>query len=95
METKASKTETMLLIGSVIVLIYFLFMQFAYANQWDNTVLVAIMEFITIPIILLGCIIPLIVVYRFISEKTSNKVFSGLTLLFSLIIAIMLAYTSF
>ena len=55
-----------LFIGSIVVLLYILFMNYAYINNWDNTVLIAIMELITIPLILLGCVIPVAVVYRHI-----------------------------
>ena len=84
-----------LFIGSIVVLLYILFMNYAYINNWDNTVLIAIMEFITIPLILLGCVIPVVVVYRHISKKTQSRTLSMMAILFSLLTAILMSYTTF
>ena len=84
-----------LFIGSIVVLLYILFMNYAYINNWDNTVLIAIMEFITIPLILLGGIIPVVVVYRHISKKTQSRTLSMMAILFSLLTAILMSYTTF
>ena len=84
-----------LFIGSIVVLLYILFMNYAYINNWDNTVLIAIMELITIPLILLGCIIPVAVVYRHILKKTQSRTLSMMAILFSLMTALLISYTTF
>jgi len=92
---KPARIELWLFIGSFAVLLYILFMNYAYAEKWDHTVLIAIMEFITIPAILLASVIPIIVVLRFIRKNTQNRTIAILTLFFSLLTALLLGYTSF
>lgn len=92
---KPTGIEVLLFIGSFIVLIYILFMNYAYVQNWDHTLLIAIMEFITIPAILLASIIPIIVVLRFIRKKTKNRTIAILTMFFSLLTAFLLGYTTF
>ncbi|MEZ4803049.1 MAG: hypothetical protein R2797_09775 [Gelidibacter sp.] len=93
--TKQSKIDISLLIGSALALCYILFMQYAYLKKWDHTVLIAIMEFITIPIILIGCVIPIMTVFRFISKKTTNRTIAILTLFLSLLTAILMGYDTY
>ena len=69
-------------------------MNYAYINQLDNVSMIAIMELVTIPIIIIGSIVPIIVVYRFISKKTQSRTLSMLAVLFSLVTAILIGYTS-
>ena len=84
-----------LFIGSIVALLYILFMNYAYVNKWDNTVLIAIMELITIPLILLACVIPVIVVYRYITKKTASRTLSTMAVLFSLLTAFLISYMTF
>lgn len=91
---KEYQKDLWLFITSTIVLLYLLFMNYAYINQLDNAAMIAIMELVTIPIIIIGSIVPIIVVYRFISKKTQSRTLSMLAVLFSLVTAILIGYTS-
>lgn len=70
-------------------------MNYAYINNLENVVMYAVMELITIPMIIIGSIVPVVVVYRFISKKTQSRTLSMLAVLFSLVTAILMGYTSF
>ncbi|MEZ4792306.1 MAG: hypothetical protein R2783_02160 [Gelidibacter sp.] len=94
-QSKQYRIDLSLFIGSIFVLLYILFMNYAYINGWDDPVLVGIMEFITIPFILLGCLIPVVVVFRYISKKTQSRTLSMLTVFFSLLTAFLIGYTTF
>jgi len=94
-KTKEYRKDLWLFIASVIVLLYILFMNYAYINQFNNVVLQGIMEFITIPIIVIGSVVPVVVAYRFISKKTESRTLSMLAVLFSLMTALLIGYTSF
>lgn len=91
---KEYQKDLWLFITSTIVLLYLLFMNYAYINQLYNAAMIAIMELVTIPIIIIGSIVPIIVVYRFISKKTQSRTLSMLAVLFSLVTAILIGYTS-
>lgn len=91
---KEYRKDLWLFIVSVIVLLYILFMNFAYINDINSVVMQGIMELITIPIIIIGSIVPIVVVYRFISKKTQSRTLSMLAVLFSLVTAILMGYLS-
>ena len=89
--TKQSKIDFSLCIGSVLVLSYVVFMNYAAQRiDWHTSSWLEIMDLITIPVILMACAIPIVVVFRFISKKTTNRTIAILTLFFSLIIALLL-----
>jgi uncharacterized membrane protein YesL len=92
---KEYRKDLWLFIVSVIVLVYILFMNYAYFNQLEDSIMTGIMEFLTIPIIIIGSLVPVVVVYRYISKKTQSRTLSMLAVLFSLVTAILMGYTSF
>ncbi|MEO6347217.1 MAG: hypothetical protein ABIO60_04825 [Aquaticitalea sp.] len=92
---KQYRIDLWLFIGSVLVLLYLLFMNYANLNKWENTVLIGILKLFTIPFILVACAIPMVVVFRFISKKTKSRTLSMLAVLISLVTAILIGYTSF
>ena len=91
---KEYRKDLWLFIASVIVLLYILLMNYAYANRLENVFMNGVMEFITIPIIIVGSVVPLIVVYRFITKKTQSRTLSMMAVLLSLVTAFILGYTS-
>ncbi|MGJ8592309.1 MAG: hypothetical protein ACSHXF_07160 [Aquaticitalea sp.] len=92
---KQYRIDLWLFLASTIVLIYILFMNYVFINKWENESLKAIMELISIPMILIGSIVPLIVVYRFISKKTESRTLSMLAVLLSLVTALLISYLTF
>jgi heme/copper-type cytochrome/quinol oxidase subunit 3 len=92
---KEYRKDLWLFIASVVVLLYILFMNYAYVNQLENVFMRGIMELVTIPMIILGSVVPVIVVYRHITKKTQSRTLSMLAVLFSLVTAILIGYTSF
>ncbi len=69
-------------------------MNYAYINDLKDDGLQGIMESITIPMILIGSVVPLIVVYRFILKKTESRTLSMLAVLFSLVTGLLMGYLS-
>ncbi len=92
---KEYRKDLWLFMVSVIVLLYILFMNYAYINQLRNAVMIGLMELITIPMIIIGSIVPVVVVYRYISKKTQSRILSMLAVLLSLVTAILMGYTTF
>lgn len=89
---KQYRIDLWLFLGSVAVLLYFLFMIYSHTIEWDNKKLKHLLEFMMVPIILLGCLIPVVVVYRFISKKTESRTFSMMAVLLSLVTAVLINY---
>ncbi|MBJ7879907.1 hypothetical protein [Gelidibacter salicanalis] len=83
-----------LFIGSIMVLLYLLLMTIMFDKDYSNTGLRAIMEMITVPIFSIGTFIPVIVIFRGISKKTESKSLAILTMLFSLLTAFLIGYTT-
>ncbi|MBA6153653.1 hypothetical protein [Gelidibacter maritimus] len=92
-QNKQYRIDLWLFIGSISVLLYLLFMNLMFEDSGSNT-FKAIMEWITIPIFIMGAFIPLVVIFRFIVKKTVSTSLAILTLLFSLLAAVMIGYTT-
>ncbi len=69
-------------------------MKYAYINQLENVVLYAVMELITIPIMIVGSVVAVVVVYRYINKKTKSRTLSMMAVLFSLMTAVLIGYMS-
>lgn len=91
---KQYRIDLWLFIGSIMVLLYLLLMTIMFDKDYSNTDLRAIMEMITVPIFGIGAFIPLIVIFRGISKKTESKSLAILTMLFSLLTAFLIGYTT-
>lgn len=83
-----------LFVASLVAFIYILFMNVAYAYQWDQVVLRAVMELITIPILLIAMSIPLVIIFRFITKKTKNRILAIITIFISLLTALFIRSVS-
>ncbi|OBX24868.1 hypothetical protein LX77_00102 [Gelidibacter algens] len=83
-----------LFIGSITVLLYLLLMNIMFAKNWSNVAIEAIMELITIPILSAGAFIPLIVIFRIVLKRMFSRALAILTMLFSLLTAVLIGYTS-
>ncbi|MCK7590523.1 hypothetical protein M0G43_08065 [Subsaxibacter sp. CAU 1640] len=94
-QNKEYRKDLWLFLGSVIVLLFILFTNYVHVNNWDNEVLLKMIDILTFPMIIIGSIVPLIVVYRFMIKKTQSRTLSMLTLFFSLFTAVIMGYTSF
>lgn len=83
-----------LFIASIIVLLYILIMNLMFVKNWSNEAFRSFMEWFTVPIVIIGSFIPLIVIFRYISKQTNSKALAALTMLFSLLTAIFMGYTT-
>lgn len=92
-KNKQYRIDLWLFIGSIAVLLYLLFMNLMFEESGQNA-FTAVMEWITIPIFVMGAFIPLIVIFRFIMKKTESRSLAVLALLFSLLTAVMIGYTT-
>ncbi|TXE10882.1 hypothetical protein ES711_02980 [Gelidibacter salicanalis] len=88
------RIDLWIFIGSVIVLLYLLLINVMFDNAYSNTNFKDTMEMITIFIFSVGAFIPLIVIFRGISKKTESKSLAILTMLFSLLTAFLIGYTT-
>ena len=93
-QNRQYKIDLWLFIGSITVLIYILIMNLMFVKNWSNDAFRSLMEWITIPIFIIGAFIPLVVIFRFISKKTESKPLAILSLLFSLLTAFLMGYTT-
>ena len=91
---KQYRIDLTLFIASITVLLFLLFANYVRVNNWDKKGLSDFTEFLTIPMILIASIIPLAVVFRFISKKTESRTLSMMAVLFSLMTAILISYTT-
>lgn len=91
---KQYKIDLWLFIGSITVLLYILIMNLMFVKNWSNDSFRSLMEWITIPIFIMGAFIPLIVIFRFISKKTESRSLAILSLLFALLTAVLIGYTT-
>ncbi|TDU39923.1 hypothetical protein BXY82_1961 [Gelidibacter sediminis] len=91
---KQYRIDLWIFIGSVIVLLYLIIMNIMFDNEYNSTVLRAIMELITIPIFTIGAFIPLIVIFRGITKRTESRSLAILTMLFSLLTGIIIGYST-
>lgn len=94
MENRQYKIDLWLFIGSITVLLYVLIMNLMFVKNWSNDSFRALMEWITIPIFIMGAVIPLMVIFRFISKKTESRSLAILSLLFGLLTAVLIGYTT-
>ncbi|MBO3098039.1 hypothetical protein [Gelidibacter pelagius] len=92
-QNKQYRIDLWLFIGSITVLLYLLFMNLMFEESGKNA-FKAVMEWVTIPIFIMGAFIPLIVIFRFIVKKSVSTSLAILTLLFSLLAAVMIGYTT-
>ena len=83
-----------LFLASLVTFVYILFMNVAYAYQWDQAVLRGVMELITVPILLIAMAIPLVVIFRFISKKAKSRKLAIITIFISLLTAIFIGFVS-
>ncbi len=60
----------------------------------SNDSLRSLMEWITIPVFIIGAMIPLIVIFRMVSNKTESRPIAILSLFFSLLTAVLIGYTT-
>ncbi len=88
------KIDLWLFIASITVLLYYLIMNLMLVKNCSNESFRSLMDWITIPISILGAIIPLIVIFRFISKKTESSSLAILSLLFALSTAVLIGYTT-
>lgn len=93
-KSKPYRFDLWLFIGSIVVLLYILMMNLMYVKNWSNDAFTSLMEWITIPVFFIGTFIPLVVIFRFIIKKTDSKPLAILTLLFSLLTAVLIGYTT-
>ena len=92
-QNKQYRIDLWLFIGSIAVLLFLLLMNLMFDESGKNS-FKAVMEWITIPIFIMGAFIPLIVIFRFIMKRTASRSLAMLTLLFSLLTAVMIGYTT-
>ncbi|WP_027126896.1 hypothetical protein [Gelidibacter mesophilus] len=93
-KNKHYRIDLWLFIGSITVMLYILLMNLMFVKNWSNDSFKALMEWITIPIFFIGTFIPLIVIFRFLTKKTDSNPLAILTLLFSLLTAFLIGYTT-
>lgn len=93
-QNKQYRIDLWLFLGSVTALLYILLMNIMNVKNWSNDAFRSLMEWITIPIFIMGAFIPLIVIFRFISNKTESRSLAVLSLLFSLLTAVLIGYTT-
>ena len=94
-QDKQYSIDLWLFISSTIVFLYLLFMDYAVVNNWDNTAWGVITELTTIPMLFLGCVIPIVVIYRLITNKAQNRSLAILSMFFSLMTVAVIAYLTF
>lgn len=91
---KQYSIDLWLFIGSIAVMLYILVMNIMFSESENNDGFRDLMEWITIPVFIMGTIIPIIVVFRSIVKKTESNVLAILSILFSLVTAILIGYTT-
>lgn len=64
------------------------------AKNWSNESFQYLMEWITIPVFITGAFIPLVVIFRFITKRTESRSLAILSLLFGLLTAVLIGYTT-
>ena len=84
-----------LFIGTITVLLYILIVNVMFVKNWSNDSFSSLMEWLTIPIFLLGAIIPFIVIFRLISKRTESRGLAILSLLFALLTTVLTGYSKF
>ena len=65
-----------------------------FSQNGNNESFQSLMEWITIPIFIMGAFIPLIVIFRFITKRTESRSLAILSLLFGLLTAVLIGYTT-
>lgn len=93
-QNKQYRIDLWLFIASITVLLYLLLMNIMFVKNWSNERMSALMELISIPVFSVGAFIPLIVIFRIILKKTASKPLPILTMLFSLLTAVLIGYTT-
>ncbi|HUH26749.1 hypothetical protein [Gelidibacter sp.] len=92
-QNKQYRIDLWLFMGSIAVLLFLLFMNLMFDDSGKEA-FKSVMEWITIPIFIMGAFIPLIAIFRFIMKKYASRSLVMLTLLFSLLTAVMIGYTT-
>lgn len=93
-QNRQYRIDLWLFIGSITVLLYILIMNLMYVKNWSNDAFHSLMEWITIPVFIMGAFIPLFVIFRFISKRTESRSLAILSLLFGLLTAVLIGYTT-
>lgn len=94
-KNKQYKIDLWLFIGSITVMLYILVVNLLLLQNSESiTVLRDLLEWITVPIFIMGTCIPIVVVFRSIVKKTESKSLAILAILFSLLTAILIRYST-
>lgn len=93
-QNRQYKIDLWLFIGSITVVLYILIVNLMLLKNLSNDALRSLMEWITIPVFIIGAFIPLIVIFRLISNKTESRAIAVLSLFFSLLTAVLIGYTT-
>lgn len=91
---KQYNIDLWLFIGSITVVLYILIVNLMLVKNVSNDSLRSLMEWITIPVFIIGAMIPLIVIFRMVSNKTESRPIAILSLFFSLLTAVLIGYTT-
>lgn len=91
---KQYRIDLWLFIGSVLVMLFILMMNLMFSESHDNKTFRNLMEWVTLPVFAIGICIPVVMVFRSIVKKTESKSLALLTILFSLLTAILIGYTT-
>ena len=93
-QNRKYKIDLWSLIGSITVLLYIIIVNLTLVTILDNESLRSLMEWITIPVFIAGALIPIIVIFRLIANKTDSRAIATLSLFFSLLTAVLIGYTT-
>ncbi|MEO8773741.1 MAG: hypothetical protein ABI263_05390 [Gelidibacter sp.] len=93
-QNKQYKIDLYLFLGSITVVLYILIVNLMLVKSLSNDSLRSLMEWITIPVFIMGAFIPLVVIFRLISNKTESRPIAILSLFFSLMTAVLIGYTT-
>ena len=75
-------------------MLYIIIVNLMLVKNLDNESLRSLMEWITIPVFIAGALIPVIVIFRLIANKTDSRAIATLSLFFSLLTAVLIGYTT-
>ena len=93
-QSRQYKIDLWLFIGSITVVLYIIIVNLMLVKNLDNESLRSLMEWITIPVFIAGALIPVIVIFRLIANKTDSRAIATLSLFFSLLTAVLIGYTT-
>ncbi len=93
-ENKQYKIDLWLFIGSITVLLYILIMNLMFVKNWSNNSFQSLMEWINVPVFIMGALVPLIVIFRLISQRTESRGLAILSLLFALLTTVLIISTT-